>query len=59
MAAMKEREASLEATLGALATKADVKATGDRLARRLYALGVGVVILIVLELVSIALVLAG
>lgn len=58
--AMEERGASLEATLGRLATKGDVaevrydvRATGDRLARRLKVVGVGVVTLIVIELVSI------
>lgn len=58
--AMKERGASLEATLGQLATRGnmagvrdDVRATGDRLARRLKVVGVGVVILIALEVVSI------
>lgn len=45
--------ASGEDTLRDLATTADVRATGDRLARRLYALGVGVAILIALEVVSI------
>ena len=53
MSDMKEREASLEAMLGELATTADVRATGDRLARRLKVLGAGVVILIALEVVSI------
>lgn len=45
--------ASNETMLRELATAADVKATGDRLAWRLYALGVGVAILIALEIVSI------
>ena len=60
MADKKDRGVSLEATLGELATSADVrataadvKATGDRLARRLKIVGVGVVILIALEVVSI------
>lgn len=53
MTAMKEREVSLEATLGDLATRDDVRATGDRLVRRLRVVGVGVVILIALEIVSI------
>lgn len=60
MAIVKERGASLEATLGELATRGDmagarddVRATGDRLARRLMVVGVGVIILIALEIVSI------
>lgn len=53
MATMKEREASLEATLGELATSEYVRATGDRLARRLKVVGAGVIILIALEIVSI------
>ena len=56
---MEDRKTNLEATLEELATSADVRATGDRLARRLYALGVGVAILVALEIVSIGLVLAG
>ena len=63
---MKERGASLEATLGELATRwdmagarADVRATGDRLARRLKMVGVGVIILIALEIVSITVSLMG
>ena len=66
MAIMKERGASLEATLGQLATRGDmaearddVRATGDRLARRMKVVGVGVMALILLELVSIGLALAG
>lgn len=66
MAIVKERGASLEATLGQLATRGDmagarddVRATGDRLTRRLRVVGVGVVALILLELVSIGLALAG
>ena len=56
---MEDRKTNLEATLEELATAADVRATGDRLARRLYALGVGVAILVALEIVSIGLLLAG
>ena len=65
MTAVKERKVSVEATLRQLATRCDVaevrddvRATGDRLARRLYALGVGVAILIALEIVSIGVSLA-
>lgn len=60
MATMEERGASVEATLGQLATRGDmagarddVRAVGDRLARRLKVVGVGVIILIALEVVSI------
>ena len=57
---------SVEATLGQLATKGDmadarddVRAAGDRLARRLKVVGVGVIVLIALEIVSIGVSLAG
>ena len=53
MAGMEGRRASVEATLGELAPSAYVRATGDRLARRLKVVGVGVIILIALEIVSI------
>ena len=66
MADMEERGASVEATLGQLATRGDmvgvqddVRATGDRLARRLKVVGVGVIALILLELVSVGLALVG
>ena len=59
MAGMEGRRASVEATLGELVPSAYVRATGDRLARRLKVVGVGVIILIALEIVSIGLVLAG
>ena len=58
MADKKDREAKIEATLGELATSAYVRATGDRLARRLKVVGAGVIILIALEIVSIAVSLA-
>lgn len=58
MADKKEREANLEAAMGELATSEYVRATGDRLARRLKVVGVGVIILIALEIVSIGVSLA-
>ena len=49
----KDRESKSEATLGELAPSAYVRATGDRLARRLKVVGAGVIVLIALEVVSI------
>ena len=58
MASMEERMASVEATLPHLATKADIKDLEVRLARLIYAIGIGILISIIGSLVSIVLSLA-
>ena len=50
MASMEERMASVEATLPHLATKADIRDLEVRLTRLIYAIGVGILISIFLNL---------
>ena len=52
---MEERMASVECAFARLATKSDVKALEARLTRIMYALGVGIIISIIANLIGIAL----